>query len=522
MENSIIAPVDFIAIIKRRKWYIVVPFASVFFLSIIIAFVLPPVYKATTTILIEQQDIPVDFVKTTVSTYAEQQMQIINQRIMSSSRLLEIINKLNLYPKERDSMMTADIIAHMRNDISLEPISVNVIDPKTGRPATATIAFTISYEGKNDPNKVLQTANVLASLFLEENIHARLEQATEVSKFLQDEFNKVKGDLEKIDASIVQFKEEHVNDLPELVQVNMQGIMDIERNIDLLNNQMAQLKDREGFLKVQLANTPREFMETDRQRLNELNVKLVNLKNQFSNEHPDVIKTKAEIAQLEQRLKTSSKNESKAHPDNPGYITIAAQLSSTQSEIATVNAQVRDLNARLLDYRRRIELSPKVESDYKVLLMERSNTQAKYDDLQKKYMESKVSQGLEKEQKGERFTLIDPARLPEKPYKPNRRAIMFIGLVLGIGAGIGGASIKEFLDTSVHKASTLAAETSFPVLASIPIIMMEENSRKVKTRWILLGIGLFLAIICGLIIFNFFVMDLEIFWVKLLRWLSMR
>jgi polysaccharide biosynthesis transport protein len=261
-------------------------------------------------------------------------------------------------------------------------------------------------------------------------------------------------------------------------------------------------------------------METDRRRIDELNVKLVNLKHQFSSDHPDVIKTKAEIAELKQRLKSSAKKESSTRPDNPAYITMASQLSGTQSEIATVNAQVRDLNTRLNDYKHRIELSPKVESDYKVLMMERNNTQAKYDDLMKKFMESKVSQGLEKEQKGERFTIIDPARLPEKPYRPNRPAIMLIGLVLGLGAGLGSASLKEFFDTTVHSASMLTAATSFPVLAGIPIVELNDMAGKNKIRWILAGIALLLILICGIIAFHFFVMDLDIFWVKLLRYLS--
>ncbi len=257
-------------------------------------------------------------------------------------------------------------------------------------------------------------------------------------------------------------------------------------------------------------------MQTDRQRINELNVKLVNLKHQFSDEHPDVIKTKAEVAELEQRLKVSSSSKSKERPDNPAYITLASQLASTQSEIATVNAQIRDLKTRLNDYRRRIELSPQVESEYKALLMERSNTQAKFDDLTRKHMESKVSQGLEKEQKGERFTIIDPARLPEIPFKPNRMAIILIGLVLGIGAGVGAGSFKEFTDTSVQNAGMLTLATSYPVLASIPVIVLESDIGKKKNIWIWAGVGILIFTVCGIIIFNYFIMDLDIFWVKLL------
>lgn len=520
MEKTTVAPGDYLALLKRRKWSLITPMISIFIISVVIAFVLPPVYKATTTILIEQQDVPIDYVKSAVSTYAEQQLQIINQRIMSTTRLLGIINSLDLYPDLRDRLMTEEIVERMREDIALEPISVNVVDPKTGRPTAVTIAFSISYEGKNDPGKTLQVANVLSSLFLEENSQVRERQVNEVSRFLQDEVTKVKADLEGIDTAIARFKEKHVNDLPELVQVNMQSIHDIERNIDLLNNQLTQLREKEGYLKSQLANTPQSFMETDRQRINELNVKLVNLKNQFSDEHPDVIKTKSEIAELEQRLKSSSNKAGNPRPDNPAYITLASQLSGYQADIATVAAQIRDLGARLNGYKRRIELSPQVESEYKALLMERGSTQAKYDDLTKKYLESKVSQGLEREQKGERFTIVDPARMPEKPYKPNRAAIMLIGLVLGIGAGIGTASVKEFSDTSVRNAGMLTQATSYPVLASIPVILMGSEEGKNRTARIRVGIGLLIAAVCGLIIFHFFIMDLDIFWAKLFRWLG--
>ena len=327
METPTMTPNELFHILMRRKWSLIIPLVSIFLVAVIVALALPPVYKATTTILIEQQDVPAEFVKATVSTYAEQQMQIINQRIMSSTRLLEIINRFNLYPELRDTIMTEEIIARMREDIKLEPISINVVDPRTGRATAATIAFTISYEGKSVPEKVLQVDNVLASLFLEENVQERERQATEVSKFLEDEMTKVKTDLEKIDDKIARFKESHVNDLPELMQINMQSIHDIERNIDTLNSQLSQLKEKEGYLKTQLATVPPEFKETDRKRLEELNVWLVNLKNQFSEEHPDVIKTKAEIAEIEERLKqASSARAPKMRPDNPAYITLAAQL----------------------------------------------------------------------------------------------------------------------------------------------------------------------------------------------------
>ena len=188
-----------------------------------------------------------------------------------------------------------------------------------------------------------------------------------------------------------------------------------------------------------------------------------------------------------------------------------------QSEIGSVHAQMRDLKTRLEDYKRRIELTPQVESEYKALLMERGNTQAKYDDLMRKFMESKVSQGLEKEQKGERFTIIDPARLPEKPSKPNRLAIMLIGLVLGLGGGIGSVAVKEYTDTSVRNAELLTLITSFPVLVSIPNILSDKDLARAK-GWRKWGIIAALTVlILGIIIFHFTVMNLDVFWLKLIQ-----
>ncbi len=522
MEMPTLTLSDTIRIIKRRRWYIILPFAAFFLSLTVVSLTLPPVYESTSTILIEQQDIPAEFVRATVSTYAEQQLQIINQRIMSSTRLLEIINRFNLYQDLRDREPMEDIIGKMREDIKLEPISVELVDPKTGRPTTVTIAFTLSYEGKNDPQKVYQVSNVLTSLFLEENVQARERQAGEVSKFLETELAKVKEDLTRMDGAIARFKEEHINDLPELMPVNMQSVRDTERNIDMLMNQISQLKEKEGYLVTQLAGIPSDFKESDRLRLNELKVQLVNLRQTFSEEHPDVRRAKAEISELERSISASGDGGAgTSRPDNPAYITLASQLSSVRCEIGSMSTQIADLRKRLFVYKHSIGISPKVEAQYNSMQMERSNIQAKYDDLMRKVMEAKVSHGLEKEQKGERFTIIDPARPPEKPSRPNRVAIMLIGLVLGIGAGAGTAAVKEYSDTSVRSADFLSQALSFPVLAVIPEILPEKDIIRSKKQWSILMIGIFATLMAGIAVFHFVVMDVDIFWARFIRWMGL-
>ena len=525
MEPTQLTPNEYFAIVKRRKWSLML--TTLFFIaaSVAIALALPSIYKSTSTILIEEQDIPADFVMTTVTSYAEQRLQSINQRIMSSSRLMEIIQRFGLYKEYADKWTTEEMVEKMREDTVLEPISAEVIDHRTGRPTAATIAFTLSYEGKS-PNKVQQVANVMTSLFLSENLQVRERQAEETTTFLEAEMAKVKVELADLEAKIAAFKNEHINELPEVMQLNIQSLDRLEREITLANEQLRNLKEKQEYYRTQLASVE-PYLENEeeivsRRRLEELKVQLVALTKRFAEQYPDVKKTRAEIADLEQKLEgmeNSQKTNGKP-PDNPAYINLSAQLAGTRTEIASVRRQIENLGRAADDYRRRIAGTPNVEEAYNGLIAERNNTLAKYDDMMRKHMEARVAQGLEKEQKGERFTLIDPARLPEKPFKPNRLAIILIGVVLGFGAGIGLAALREFSDDTVWTVDQLIRLSSFPVLANIPDIMSPKDIRHRRVvRAAVLG-GTALVIASGLSVFHFLVMDLNIFWVKLMRKLA--
>jgi succinoglycan biosynthesis transport protein ExoP len=515
MEPSMMTMDDYFRIVKRRKWSLILPAIIVFIVTALVALALPSIYKSTSTILIEEQDVPAEFVMTTVTSYAEQRLQSIHQRIVSFQRLLDLINRFNLYPELKNKRTDEEIVEKMREDITLEPISIEAADRRTRRPETVTIAFTLSYEGKT-PGTVHRVANILTSMFLEENLQVREKHARETTEFLEEEMGRVKAELTELDSKMAVFKKAHVNELPDLLQVNMQSLNNIENTIDRLNEQLRSLKEREGYIQTQLASIPREV---DQNRLAELKAQLAHLSARYSDKYPDVIKTKAEIAELEKQRNNSTQSSVQTDdpPDNPAYITLASQLSSTQADIVSVKKQIQEANETATKYRTRITNTPKVEESYKAILIERNNTQLKYDDLMRKHMEARVAQGLEKEQKGERFTLIDPARLPENPYKPNRMAIMLIGFVLSIGAGVGWASLKEFNDQSIRDSDSLSRATSLPVLAVIPEILTKKDTRRISNKRLVVITASVLTIIAGVVIFHYLVMDLNVFWAKLMR-----
>ncbi|PIP44376.1 MAG: chain-length determining protein, partial [Deltaproteobacteria bacterium CG23_combo_of_CG06-09_8_20_14_all_60_8] len=242
MQTMELGPKDYLLIVKRRKWSLIGTAGLVVLISVITALVWPPSYKSVSTILIEEQEIPPDYVMTTVTSYAEQQLQITNQRIMSSTKLLEIVDRVGLYQDLREKLTTEEIVDKMRGDIHLDLINAEVMDRKTGRPATATIAFTLGYEGQDTPGKVQKTADVLASLFLEENLKVREKQASETFIFLEEEAKKVKADLEGLEAKIKTFKEQHADALPEMLQVNVQNLQRLDMDLQQLQSNSQRLE----------------------------------------------------------------------------------------------------------------------------------------------------------------------------------------------------------------------------------------------------------------------------------------
>jgi polysaccharide chain length determinant protein (PEP-CTERM system associated) len=403
-----------------------------------------------------------------------------------------------------------------KKDVKFDLISADVIDRRTGRPTVATIAFSLAYEGRN-PAVVQQVANVLASLYLEENLRVREQQTEGATKFMAEERKSVEEQLAEVDKKIAEFKQGNLNTLPELSQYNIQTIDRIDQDIERFHSQLKELREKENYLHTQLASIPPDASNPDKDRLRELRVKLVNLESRFTDEYPDVKKTKAEIADLEKKIKTTGQNPIDSKPDNPAYVTLSAQLSGVRSEIDSVKRQIGSFEAKRDDYRRRISRSPRVEESYRALMSERNSLQAKYEDITKKSMEARTASGLEKGQMGERFTLIDAARLPEKPVFPNIPAILLIGLVLGIGAGVGSAALKEISDQSVRSAGALSSALGLPVLAVIPDILTKEDTAEDKQQRKQILIGVAVVVVAAILIFHFFVMDLDILWAKAMR-----
>jgi len=471
MEGIALTPTQLISVVRRRWRSFMLAFSLVMLAAAAVAYFLPPKYRSTATILVEEPEVPTNYV-VTPSSYAEHRIQQLTQRIMTFPRLMEIIDRHGLYPDLRTSRTAEEIVERMRKDTELKLVSAENYDPRFGRTTTGTIAFTLSYQGP-EREIVMEVANLLAALYLEENRKIRTQRAEETTEFLETETARLKQELAAIEAKISAFKKTHLTSLPEFMQINLQTLSGIERNIEQVSEQLRAQREREGYLQVQISGVkPYAEKEEDllrKRRLEDLQVQLVALRQRFSEDHPDVKKARAEIAELERRISAMSPDNMRGEPDNPIYVALSAQLAGVRVEIQGLQRQLEKLKGEAADYRRRIAATPKVEEEYSALLAIRDSTQAKVNEMMRKLMDAQVSRGLEKEQRGERFTLIEPPRLPEKPFKPNRMLIMVLAFVCGCGLGGAVAALREVTDDTVHGAEQLES-TGFSVLAGIPQI----------------------------------------------------
>ncbi|MBW2108859.1 MAG: lipopolysaccharide biosynthesis protein [Deltaproteobacteria bacterium] len=569
-------------VIKRRRWQILVPAVVVFGLCAVIAFVLPPVYKSSATILIEAQEVPQDLVRTTVTGYVEERIQMITQIVLSRSKLLDIINRFGLYEDLKDRYTTEEIVDKMREDITMEPIQTEVVNPRSGRPGSATIAFKLSFEAK-DPTKAAQVANTLVSLYLEENLKNREEKAQTTVAFLESQLQDLRTEISETEAKIAEFKNKHMSALPELMQVNLQTMERLQRDISAKEEQIKSLANRKIYLEGQLATvepvryavnvtgkrvmTPREELETLRseylglratlsdghpdvialkkkldvletevatqedlrKRYAELKGKEAQLavaSEKFSDKHPDVIRLKKEVARLQADIDKLSKTRTvmraqEEKPENPAYINLQTQISSTDMEMKTAKKELTKLKEAYASYQKRVESTPQVEQQYRALERDYANAQQKYQETLSRLMAAKEARGLEESRMGERFTLVDPPITPEKPDRPNRLAILLIGLVLGIGAGVGFGSMAEYLDQSVRRADDLARVAGHPVLAVIPYLeTAQDRSRRLWKR--IGAVGATVAVTgLGLAAIHYFYRPLDVLWVQIMRNLYM-
>ena len=562
---------DYWLAFRRRRLLAATVAAGVMVIVIAIVMLWPPKYQSSATILIEQQEIPQDLVRSTITSYADQRIQVLSQQVMTTSTLLDIISRYGLYEDMVRTSPREEVLEEMRDDTRMQMISAEVVDPRSGRPTSATIAFTLSYLGRT-PDQALKVTNELTNRFLEKNVESRTETASQTLEFLEGEAERMADEIRDYESRLSTFKADNVGRLPEQNQLNLSLLDRTERDLSDLDRQLRAVNERRIFLEAEVARQAAggsiysesgERIYSPADRLKYLRAQLATFESLYSDRHPDVTRTRREIASLEAagvgnsdtseelNLLASLQAErnalaarlSASHPDvrdldrqiaaqqvradggafendDPGYRQLQAQLAAAVAELQSLEAQRGQMLARVGDYQSRLATTPVIEKDYVALQIELENARAKYRDVRNREMEARLSQNMEADRRGERFTIIEPPLPAEQPASPDRPLLIGLGLVLALGAGVLAIVLAEGLDNTVHDRAAVERLTALPTIGLIPNIKTVRD--RSRLRWQLIGSvsAIFVAGCALLVLVHLFFMPLDVLWYASLRRLN--
>lgn len=565
---------DLKGIMRRRKKMLLIPFVLIALIGLIVAFALPSIYRAQVMIFIENQEIPQEFVQSTTAAYVSERLHNLEQQILSYPRLLEIIQTHDLYP---ELPTNARMVNQMRQSITIVTLDVPIRERgSVGRAgALSTVAFTLSYEHK-DPNKAADVANLLANFYVDEDRQSRGSRAETTTDFLTKELDDLRRLVKENEERISRFRSANIDQLPGSTNAFQQMVLRLEQDIERIDARMRTLQEKNVYLTSQIANIdPLVPILTERgkvaanpaNRLKYLRLQLIQLQSSLSSLHPDIIRLKNEIADLEaqvgdedtsmekaNRLKILEKEmvEAKSkygdkHPDvirlsreadllrgqlaqqrtaplsrqlpeersdNPEYMNLRAQIIVTESEIHSLRQDRIRATQRLEDYQRRLEMAPYIDEQYNAMTLDYENAKRKFDEVSRNLHAARIAREMDLAERGERFRINHPAYIPDKPFKPNRLLIILIGFVLGAGCAVTLAAVTEGLDSSIKTPDEMEEVLGVPLLATISLYDSPREKRMRQLRRAVVTAYVIVIVLLGSVVVDRFVMPLGDLWTK--------
>jgi len=507
---------EYLAIGLRRKWWIIIPVIAAVFISYGVYKYLPKVYKATTLILVQPQRVPEAYVRPTNTETVSARLNTIGQEILSRTRLEKVIQEFNLYPDYRQRAPMEEVIETMRKSINVE-VQARARDDRSQN------TFSLSHEGQ-DPRTVMLVTNKLASLFIEENLKVRELQAESTSDFIIKELQSMEDQLKKRDQATRSFKERNMGNLPQQLDANLRILERLQQQLQttnetiktaedrafILQGQMEQLK-RSLTTQVRIPGTRREPGQESEEireevipedplvtQLNNLKRELGIAQSKYTESHPDVIDLKKRISGLEPKVekilreqeakKEARLKELKARQDRARTATTTedqtvvitdpatqrlldqytTQFNESQLEAKRLRVETKNIKDQIVLYQRRIEETPKREEELSLLMRDYDLLRTNYQSLLDKKIQSQMAENLERKQQGEQFKVLDPARTPEKPVRPDRDRILLIGAAIGLMSGLGLAYFRETWNQKFHTEAEVEHFLGIPVIAVIP------------------------------------------------------
>jgi polysaccharide chain length determinant protein (PEP-CTERM system associated) len=493
-------PEDFLRIAWRRKWMILVPFVLASVGTYLVVKRLPNLYRSQTLILVVPQRVPDSYVRSTVTATIGDRLRSISEQILSRSRLERVIQDFNLYVEERKTRSMEDIVDKMRRDIG--PVETVKGD-----------SFIVGYTSGNALT-AKQITERLASMFIEENVRDRVVLADGTSQFLESQLENARARLIDSEKKLEAYRQRYDGELPSQLQANILSVHNAETQVQVIGESINRDRDRKLLQERLLADlhaadgpAPKapasvggvgtgastvEQLETAQATLADLELRL-------KPDHPDVIRSKRAIKELEAKVAREALKLPVSDNAPPARLTAAEaaqqnrirelqlEIENLDQRVAEKQAEQRRLGGMIAAYQRRIAAVPTHESELTALMRDYDTLQKSYASLLTRKEDSKTAADLERRQIGEQFKILDPAREPERPISPNRQQLDLMGAAFGLAIGLGMAVLFEYLDSSLKTEEDVVQALMLPVLALIPLMTTSAEDRSRQRRRLLLS-----------------------------------
>lgn len=435
--------------VLRRRWVWMV--AAVLVGMVATAFAVyrsKPTYVAQASVLLTSQQIPEDFVRSTVREDAISNINAMVGKVLSRENLSRLIGEFKLFAEAPPDVTMDEKVSQLRDSITVEPQS----SFGTGR-GQGSMIYVVQYRSK-DPAGVAGVANALAGLFMEASIERRGELARLTTSFLSRELTRDEEELRAQSQKVSDFRREHRGELPSELDTNLRRLEMLSERNQALSNQIAAKENRI----ITLESMPQATAKTQNETmLEELQRELAHQTAAHTDEHPNVIALRERVARQTEVVEAERQA-------SGGSVVIAAE----RRDLELLKSQVQENQKSIDDLSERIDLTPSVGEQLSVLEQKEMVLRERYLDSLRKVEEAQLAENLESAQQGAQVSILDRAHRPTSPERP-RWMLAVAGLVASLGLGVGVMILLELIDPVIVNTRQLERLNDGGCLGSLPL-----------------------------------------------------
>lgn len=476
--NRELSPADAKRVFRRYWWILPMSVVALTVLGYVAAKVLPKRYTSTTMVLVEQPTVSAKIVEPVVTEDLNHRLATMQQQILSRTRLEPIMDKLNLFADERGKTHIDDLVEKLRSDIAIKPV-----EPMQGTGPRQLPGFYIS-STFNNPQTAQQICTEITSMFLEQSAHTLDDSTKRTNKFLNDQLAEAKAKLDEQDAKLAEFKRKNLGALPEEAQQNISILTGMNTQLEANTQAISRAQQDKAFNQSLLSQEEANWKlrqsngqnpDTADAQLTALQDQLTTLESRYTEDHPDVIKTKAQIAEMKKRMAEPAKVNasdagSKSVHESPQMQQLRAKVKQDDLSIADLMRQQNQIQSQTRQLQGRLQATPMVEQQYKEMMRSYQTAQEFYNDLLRKSQSSGMAADLVHQSDTEQFRVYDPPSLPELPSFPKMPYFVGGGFAGGLALGVGILALFAMLDKTIHSERDAEHYLNLPVLTVVPTL----------------------------------------------------